>query len=182
MDRKTLEDLGFTKEQIDNVLDRLHEEIDGAKQELNNQIELNKKLEDDLRQKETDLKSISEQSKTFEETQSALSELQKKYESQSLEHQNKLDSIEFDNLLNSNISTFKGKNAKAIKALIDIDNLKTSKNRADDIKKSIESLVQSEDSSFLFGEAVAKPVSSTNLIGSTQAAPAAEKREIPTFF
>ena len=57
---------------------------------------------------------------------------------------------DFDDLINTNINTLKGKNAKAIKALLDVDALKQSKNQAEDIKTALEALQKADDSAFLF--------------------------------
>lgn len=57
--------------------------------------------------------------------------------------------MEFDGVLKDAITSAKGKNAKAISALLDIQTLKQSKNQADDIKAALEA-VQKENA-YLFG-------------------------------
>lgn len=56
--------------------------------------------------------------------------------------------MEFDGDLKDAIAATKGRNAKAIRALLDVDALKASKNRADDIKAALEGL--KKDSGYLF--------------------------------
>ena len=56
--------------------------------------------------------------------------------------------MEFDGDLKDAIAATKGRNAKAIRALLDVDALKASKNRADDIKAALE--VLKKDSGYLF--------------------------------
>lgn len=78
---------------------------------------------------------------------------------------------DFDDLINVNINTLKGKNAKAIKALLDVDTLKQSKNQAEDIKTALEALQKAEDSAFLF-ESVQPQVQGTfNPIGGISTPP-----------
>ena len=78
---------------------------------------------------------------------------------------------DFDDLINTNINTLKGKNAKAIKALLDVDTLKQSKNQAEDIKTALEALQKAEDSAFLF-ESVQPQVQGTfNPIGGISTPP-----------
>jgi hypothetical protein len=78
---------------------------------------------------------------------------------------------DFDDLINTNINTLKGKNAKAIKALLDVDALKQSKNQAEDIKTALEALQKAEDSAFLF-ETVQPQVQGTfNPIGGISTPP-----------
>lgn len=72
---------------------------------------------------------------------------------------------DFDDLINTNINTLKGKNAKAIKALLDVDTLKQSKNQAEDIKTALEALQKAEDSAFLFESTQPQAQGSFNPIG-----------------
>ncbi len=62
--------------------------------------------------------------------------------------QNKLLGIEFDHGIEAAISKAKGKNAKAIKALLDMDALRASTNRDADIAAAIESV--KKDNNYLF--------------------------------
>ena len=70
---------------------------------------------------------------------------------------------EFDAKLNELIGQKGGKNAKAIKALLKIDELKESKNQDADITSAIEALAKDENSNFLFSskEPIKKPVAGT---------------------
>lgn len=61
---------------------------------------------------------------------------------------NKLAGIEFDNAIDAAITSAKGKNAKAIKALLDIEALKASQNRDVDVKTAIEAV--KKDNDYLF--------------------------------
>ena len=78
---------------------------------------------------------------------------------------------DFDDLINTNINTLKGKNAKAIKALLDVDALKQSKNQAEDIKTALEALQKAEDSAFLFESTQPQPQGSFNPIGGISTPP-----------
>lgn len=62
--------------------------------------------------------------------------------------QNKLTGIEFDHGIEAAINKAKGKNAKAIKALLDMDTLRASTNRDADIAAAIESV--KKDNDYLF--------------------------------
>ena len=78
---------------------------------------------------------------------------------------------DFDDLLNASITNSKGKSAKAIKAYLDIDTLKKSKNRAEDIKVALEALQKAEDSAFLFESTQPQPQGSFNPIGGISTPP-----------
>ena len=56
--------------------------------------------------------------------------------------------LEFSTLLDGAIAAAKGKNAKAVKALLDVEALKASKNQSEDIKTAIEAL--KGESGYLF--------------------------------
>lgn len=64
------------------------------------------------------------------------------------EYQNKIAEMEFNSVLDGAISKSGAKNAKAVKALLDLDTLKASKNQADDITKALETVKSEND--FMF--------------------------------
>lgn len=81
------------------------------------------------------------------------------------EHQTKIADMEFNSALDDAISKSGARNATAVKALLDLDSLKTSKNQADDITKALES-VKSENG-YMFGsdEPFQNPVKNTGNAG-----------------
>lgn len=79
---------------------------------------------------------------------------------------------DFDDLLNASIANSKGKSAKAIKALLDVDALKQSKNQAEDIKTALEALQKADDSAFLFATEQPQPQGTFNPIGGISTPPA----------
>lgn len=64
------------------------------------------------------------------------------------EWQGKLDAMAFDGKIKDAITAAKGKSAKAVAALLDLDTLRASKNQDADIKAALESL--KKDSGYLF--------------------------------
>lgn len=69
----------------------------------------------------------------------------------------KIADMEFNGLLDTAITAAKGKSAKAISALLDVDTLKASKNQEVDIKTALEALAK--DNGYLFdsGEQLPPP-------------------------
>lgn len=65
----------------------------------------------------------------------------------------KLAERDFNDLVKESIAAVKGRNAKAITALLDIDTLKASKNQKEDVAAALKVLIEAEDSKMLFGEA-----------------------------
>lgn len=81
------------------------------------------------------------------------------------EYQRQLSDRDFNDLLKDSISQAKGRNAKAITALLDVESLKNSKNQKDDVAAALKALSEQEDSRMLFGEPDPKPAGRGNLIG-----------------
>ena len=63
------------------------------------------------------------------------------------------------------IAEAKGRNPKAIKALLDVEALKASKNQKDDVAAALKKLAEAEDSKMLFGEDQPAPVGKVGAIG-----------------
>lgn len=107
---------------------------------------------------ETTINSLKEDLKKFEGVdvtglQQKITDLETDLQTKETEFQQKLADRDFDDLLTESIHGAKGKNAKAIRALLDVDALKTSKNQKDDVAAAIKALTEADDSKMLFGEA-----------------------------
>ena len=72
---------------------------------------------------------------------------------------------DFDEIVKDAIAEAKGRNVKAIKALLDVDTLKASNNQKADVEKAIKALTEKEDSKMLFGEDQPAPVGRVGTIG-----------------
>lgn len=79
-------------------------------------------------------------------------DLQKELEDKDTEYQEKIADRDFQDMLKDAIANAKGKNTKAITALLDVDNLKASKNQKEDVEAALKKLTEAEDSKMLFGE------------------------------
>lgn len=98
-----------------------------------------------------DVKELNGKIKTLEETLST----------KETEFQNKIADMEFSSILDSAISKSGAKNAKAVKALLDLDTLKSSKNQAEDITKALEIVKSENDFMFTSDEPFQNPVRDT---------------------
>lgn len=85
-------------------------------------------------------------------------------------HQKELEGIKFQGVLDSAIAAAKGKNAKAITALLDVEALRGSEDQQKAINAALEDL--KKDSGYLFEEAQkAPPYSAGTGVGNPPAAP-----------
>ena len=81
------------------------------------------------------------------------------------ELKDKIADRDFNDLLKDSIASVKGRNAKAITALLDLDELKASKNQKEDIAAALKTLSEAEDSRMLFGEPELTVLGKGNPIG-----------------
>lgn len=157
MKREDLEALGLSKEQIDKVLDMHHEEYDPVKKDLET---AQKDLESEKEKTSTQATTIKDLKKDLEEFKDAdvsgmkqkIADLEKDIRTKDETHQKEIADRDFNDILKDSIASAKGKNAKAITALLDVDALKASKNQKEDIAAAIKVLTEAEDSKMLFGE------------------------------
>lgn len=94
-----------------------------------------------------------------------INNLNQKLKDQEDEYNSKIADRDFHDLVDKSITKHKGVNAKAIKALLDLDTLKGSKNQETDIDKALEDLTKAEDSKMLFGSGPAGIVNPIGKVG-----------------
>ncbi len=73
-----------------------------------------------------------------EELQGKVKQLTDDMETQKTDYENKIAEMKFGTLIDNAISAAGGKNAKAIRALLDVETLKDSKNQTEEITAAIE--------------------------------------------
>lgn len=88
-----------------------------------------------------------------EKLKSEIADLTQKIEDTKNDYESKIAERDFSDKIDKAIAGAKGKNAKAIKALLDIDAIKSSKNQDKDLESALKALADAEDSKMLFGEA-----------------------------
>ena len=149
MKREFLEGLGLEKETIDKIMT-----------ENGNDINREKAKADEYK---SQLDTAKETLKGFEGVdvsalQGEITKLNGTLASKEAEYKSKIADMEFDSVLEAAINGSKAKNAKAVKALLDLDTLKSSKNQTEDIKKALEAV--KADNDYLFGsdEPILNPV------------------------
>ena len=136
--------------------DKQKEKLDAANETIKANDTAMKDLQTKLDEfKDVDVSGLNQRIKDLETEKT---NIQKDYDA-------KIADRDFDDLVKESIAAVKGKNAKAITALLDVDTLKTSKNQKEDISAALKALTEKEDSKMLFGEPDPNPVGTGNLIG-----------------
>lgn len=156
MQRKFLEDLGLEKEVIDKVLNQHGAELEKAKQTLTVERD---SLKDQLKTAQDALKEFD--GVNVQDMQGMIDKLNNDLKNKDTEYKDKIADMEFSSVLDSALSKSGAKNSKAVKALLDLDNLKTSKNQAEDIEKAINDIKTDNDYLFNSEEPFSNPVKDT---------------------
>lgn len=170
MKREDLEALGLSKEQIDKVLDMHHAEYDPVKRDLET---VQTDLESEKVKVSTQATTIAGLKKDLGEFKDAdvsgmkqkIADLEEDIRIKDETHQKEIADRDFNDILKDSIAAVKGKNVKAITALLDVDTLKASKNQKEDVAAALKTLTEAEDSKMLFGEPEPTPAGNGNPIG-----------------
>lgn len=96
-----------------------------------------------------------------EELNAEIDKLKKALKDKDDEHASKIAEMEFNIAIDKAISASGAKNAKAVKALLDLETLKESKNQKDDITAAIEGVKKDNDYMFGSKEPINNPVGPT---------------------
>ena len=128
------------------------------------------KQKDKLINAEDKVKTLTESLDKFkdvnvEELSKTVTDLKEQLKKKDDDYAAQIADRDFSEIVKDSIAKANGKNAKAIKALLDIDTLKGSKNQSKDIEDAIKALSEAEDSKMLFGEPDPTVVTKTNPIG-----------------
>lgn len=148
---------GATDEQITAILNINSADIGKAKE----------KIEAERDNYKTQLETAQTALKEFEgvdvgELNGRIKQLTDDLAAKESAHQAKIADMEFASVLDGAITASGARNAKAVKALLDLDALKASKNQTEDIKAAIETV--KADEGYLFGadEPIHNAVRETN--------------------
>lgn len=149
MERKFLEELGLEKEAIDKIMTQHGKDIEAHKTTAENAAK-------DRDTYKGQLDEVSKKLKAFEgvdidKLKGEIETLKTDMAIKEADFQSQLADRDFQALLTAGITEAKGKNPKAIAALLDIDTLKASKNQKEDTAAAIKALAESD--AYLFGEA-----------------------------
>lgn len=134
--------------------------IDAIMAENGRDIEAAKKPFADYESIKEQLQTAKDGLKAFEgvdvaQLNSKVTELQNQLSDKDKEWQGKMDAMAFDARIKDAITAAKGKNAKAIAALLDLEALRASKNQETDINTALETL--KKESGYLFDDAKNHP-------------------------
>lgn len=160
MKRKDLEDLGLEKETVDKIMDWNGKDIEAEKVKT-------KAAESERDNYKGQLDTATIELDKFkdvkpDEMQATIEQLKKDLKAKDDEYAAKEAGRAFDDSLDKAIAAAGGRNAKAIRGLLDIENLRSSKDQTEDIKKALDAVKESDSYLFGAGEPINSPVGPTN--------------------
>lgn len=147
MTKEKLIELGLSEEQATAVL----KEVGNTHVTLTRFNEVNeakKRLEVDLKDRDKQLVEISKNNKDNTDLQSQIQALQDANKLAIENHNNELSRIKLENALDMALAGAKGRNPKAIKALLDMDKIKVDEEGLKGLEEQLASLKSNE--SYLF--------------------------------
>ena len=145
MKREFLEALGLDKEIVDKIMTENGNDINKTKE----------KLEAERDNYKSQLETAQNALKDFEgvdvkELKGKIDTLTADLTAKETDYQTKLADMEFNSKLDSLITSSGARNAKAVKALLDLESIKSSKNQDTDLQTALEAC--KKDNEYLFGK------------------------------
>lgn len=142
-------DQPLPKEIIDEIMAENGRDIEAAKKPFADYETIKVQLEE----AQKTIKGFEGQD--IEGVRRSAAEWERKYNEAIADHEKQMADLAFDGVLKDAITAAKGRNAKAISALLDVDTLKASKDQTADIKAALEGL--KKDNGYLFDDGQIPP-------------------------
>lgn len=153
MKRDFLKNLGIEdKELIDKILDENSADIGRAKGELDTYKTKVSDLENDIKTKEKEIDTLKTQVGDTKALNDKISQLETDKTKLSNDLNAKVSEIQKTHAIESKIRDAKGKNVKAIMALLDMEKITYENDELGGIDDQLTTLASAEDSSMLFGD------------------------------
>lgn len=153
MKRDFLKNLGIEdKSIIDAILDENSADIGRAKGELQTYKDKVAELEGTVTTKDGEIATLQKKVGDTEALNNQIAQLTTEKNNLTTEMNTKVTQIKKDHAVEGRILARKGKNVKAIKALLDQDKITFENDELGGIDEQLDALVAAEDSSMLFGE------------------------------
>jgi Asp-tRNA(Asn)/Glu-tRNA(Gln) amidotransferase C subunit len=153
MKRDFLKGLDLTDEVIDKIMAENGKDIEKAKGDLEAKEAELKTKETELETLQGQLEKANEQIEEFkgmdiEDVKKKADDYKEKYETAKTEAEKELERIKFDYEVDKALNGAKAKNTKAVKALLDLENLKLTDEKILGLDEQLEKI--KEDNEFLF--------------------------------
>lgn len=155
MNRKTLEEMGLTKEQIDTIMKANGEDIENAKSALSATVDQQKAeidgLSSQIKERDKQLGDLQKAAGDNADLTKQIEELKAANAEATKAHAAEIEALKLGSAIDTAITAAGAKNSKAVKALLDMAKVKLKDDgTVDGLDDQIKALQKAEDSSFLF--------------------------------
>lgn len=162
MRREFLKSLGIEdKDIIDKIMDENSADIGRAKGELQAVKDRVTELEGQIAPKDKEIETLKSQVGDTTALNQRISQLETDKTNLTNELNTKISQIQKTHAIEGKIRDVKGKNVKAIMALLDHDKITYDNGELGGLDEQLTALASAEDSSMLFGDAVTPPAGTT---------------------
>jgi len=151
--REILKNAGVPEDKLDSAIAEVNKTLPLhfiPKDKYNEVAEAKKKLEADLQARDTQLEELKKAAGTSEELKKQIETLQEANQKASDEWQKKFAQMQLDFALEKALTSAKAKNAKAVKALLDMEKVKLDGEQLLGLDDQLKELQKSD--AYLFGE------------------------------
>lgn len=148
MNRKDLEALGLTEEQVDKVMASHGKAVNAIKAEADKVDGLNTQIADyeqQIADRDTQLNDLSEKAKDNEELTNEINNLKQANETAANEYKDKLEKQTFEHKLEKALSDAKARNVKSVMANLDLDAIKVDGDKLLGLDDQLTTLKESDD-------------------------------------
>lgn len=154
MKRSFLEDLGLEKEVVDKIMAENGKDIENAKADYD---ELKAELKTaiaTIADRDNQLKELKDSVKDNEDLTAKIAELEKQNKDEAKNHKAEIESLKINNAIDKALATFKAKTPKAVKAMLDMENIKLDEDgNITGIDEQVKAIAEAEDTKYLFDSA-----------------------------
>jgi hypothetical protein len=151
--KELLKKAGIEEGKLDSVIGDINKELPKhfiPKDKYNEVAEAKKKLEADIQERDNQLEQLKNAAGNSEELKAQIEQLQAENQKAAEEWQAKMAQMQLDFAIDKALTAAKAKNPKAVKALLDMENVKLDGDKLLGLDDQLKAIQQSDP--YLFGE------------------------------
>ena len=166
MTKKDFTDLGISEELATKAAEASKKELESYVQKSKYDLAVTEKetLEIQIKEHGKQLEGLKKAAKGSEELEKKVKELQDNAAASKAKYEKQINDIQLNHAIDTALKEAKAKNAKAVRSLLDMENIVLDDGKVKGLDKQIKKLQEAEDSKFLF-EPVADPKDGKPKIG-----------------
>ena len=155
MTKKDFTDLGISEELATKAAEASKKELESYVQKSKYDLAVTEKetLEIQIKEHGKQLEGLKKAAKGSEELEKKVKELQDNAAASKAKYEKQINDIQLNHAIDTALKEAKAKNAKAVRSLLDMENIVLDDGKVKGLDKQIKKLQEAEDSKFLFESA-----------------------------